>query len=311
MSAQEFVDWVGSKGYTFVVATPKAAPPADDTHPDAVMAPMAISASPRVSSSDANNPSADQEQKLRELGRSAARIQPDGDCWFTSVIEAARNHPDHLGVLGILAGLSPTGLRGLLSHRLEADSARRAAMLALVGNDEAEYGAFLQLLRAPGGWAGGLFDGLLEMAPDLLGIRVVVIMEEGNLISRGPSDAPTLYLVHTVNHYMPALLPDASARLPQARIPAPGWRHDQIGTGAEAMAALSLDADARPAGVSAALSEAALRSRRRRGEHRGAEGTRGRGAVGPGGLPGVDRAFRRAAVRHRTGWWHRQPIPAR
>ena len=122
-------------------------------------------------------------------------------------------------------------------------------MLALVGNDEAEYRKFLQLLETRGGWADGLFDGLLEMAPDLLGIQVVVIMREGNLISRGPNDAPTLYLVRTVNHYMPALLPDASAGLPQADIPAPGGQHDQIGTDAEEMAALSSDADAGPAGV--------------------------------------------------------------
>jgi hypothetical protein len=74
------------------------------------------------------------------------------------------------------------------------------------------------------------------VAPELLPIRVVVVMPNGDLRPFGPADAPTLYLVHTTNHYMPALrhTPTAPApahttttppappgRRPEARTPSP------------------------------------------------------------------------------------------
>jgi hypothetical protein len=82
-----------------------------------------------------------------------------------------------------------------------------------VAGDEQAYQDFRRLLGTPGaGDRPGLFDAFFRVAPGLLGIRLRVIMPDGEEETYGPEGGPALFLVRT-SYYMPALRPPAVAYL--------------------------------------------------------------------------------------------------
>ena len=172
---------------------------------------------------DPNQPRPNQLVALRDLGRYASWTPPDGDCWFTSVIRAARNSPDQSGIIGELADMTPTELRRGLATLLDNSDELREELRANA-TDDADYDRFRAMLDTPTQWGHHLFDDFFARVPDLLRIRLVVTNVDGTPVSFGPPDAPVLYVVRTPNHYLPAL------RLPGGYLASQWLAADQPGT---------------------------------------------------------------------------------
>ena len=138
------------------------------------------------------------------LGRYAAWTPPDGDCWFSAVLRAARDVPNPPPPIAALASLTVMGLRRLLGGQLDGDDVQRTRLRALA-RDPADWDAFRGVLEQERQWTHPVFDGFLELAPQLLGIRIHVINLDGSERVHGPAGAAELFVLRTSNHYLPLL----------------------------------------------------------------------------------------------------------
>ena len=138
------------------------------------------------------------------LGRYAAWTPPDGDCWFSAVLRAARDVPNPPPRIAALASLTVMGLRRLLGGQLDGDDVQRTRLRALA-RDPADWDAFRGVLEQERQWTHPVFDGFLELAPQLLGIRIHVINLDGSERVHGPAGAAELFVLRTSNHYLPLL----------------------------------------------------------------------------------------------------------
>ncbi len=158
---------------------------------------------------------------LVRWGRYVEPREPDGDCWFDSVIRAAQDlrdqpdQPDQPAIIAELAGMNARGLRDRLAAILDDEENVQARHVweRLEELFPEDYQSFRTELAGEG-WANPAFDAFLALAPALLDIRLRVVGDTGRETSWGPAGAPTLYLVHTINHYMPALRSPQVAGLP-------------------------------------------------------------------------------------------------
>jgi len=150
---------------------------------------------------------------LRLLGRYDAPTRTR-DALFTSVILAAQSEPIQTDEISKLAGMTPTGLRTWLTSLLDHSDHQTRQQVA---QDRQVYDNFRRLLHTPHtAVRSDLFEAFFRVAPELLRIRLRVIMPDGHVQTdeqtAGPRDAPMLVLARTrTNHYMPALRHSAVA----------------------------------------------------------------------------------------------------
>ncbi|MGI5239315.1 hypothetical protein [Dactylosporangium sp. CA-139066] len=147
-----------------------------------------------------------QQRALDELGRYAGEMVMDGDAWFGSMIQAAREHQGRTGTVAVMAGMSPADLRAWLLLQLgDMAPSRNSVYAVAAAQGEGQYEAFLAALSRPGGYHP-LFEVLVDVAAGLLDVRLHVITPEGVTVSSGRAGDPELYVVRTGGgHYLPAL----------------------------------------------------------------------------------------------------------
>ena len=141
---------------------------------------------------------------LDDAGRYAAWTPPDGDCWFNTMIRSAKDVVEPTPQIALLARMVPLELRRHLLGRLD-DSPQVSTRLAEVAGSIEEYQAFREMLVRPRQWTHFLFNGFFEVAPDLLGVRALVLNPDGSETELGPEGGSVLRLVRPGNHYMPGL----------------------------------------------------------------------------------------------------------
>lgn len=159
---------------------------------------------------DLNRPTNAQLPTLTRLGREARWTPADGDCYFSALLRAAREAAGAAGApaaVTTLAGWSIVQLRQELDHRLAGPSQVLDLLREQATVEQVDFEAFLTELRTPGRWTHALFDTFLTQVPTMLGVNVTVIRRDGVEEDFGTGTGPILYLVHTGNHYLPALLP--------------------------------------------------------------------------------------------------------
>ncbi|WP_198347891.1 OTU domain-containing protein [Plantactinospora sp. KBS50] len=161
-----------------------------------------VPSSLELSEGDPNRLTPEQTATLGALNLHARWTAPDGDCWFSAVLAAARDVESPSPEIARLALLDPTGLRRYLSAQIDRNP-RIEQMLRTAATSPDDYARFREDLLTPGQWAHHLFDYLLAHAGELLG---VVIHVHGRSPSAPPPAGPTvLHLVLGINHYLPAL----------------------------------------------------------------------------------------------------------
>ncbi|MEW2444550.1 OTU domain-containing protein [Micromonospora marina] len=160
---------------------------------------------PRDVPDDPNVLSAAQVDGLVRARRYARWTEPDGDCWFSSLVAAARDVDAPTPAVARLAADDPVRLRWRLAAAIDGHAEVDAWMRDLA-RDPADYARFRDDLRIPGRWAHHLFDVLFGLAPRLLGVEVFIHHPQ----TRGdvPADPNVLQLLLTHNHYLPALRAD-------------------------------------------------------------------------------------------------------
>jgi ppGpp synthetase/RelA/SpoT-type nucleotidyltranferase len=171
-------------------------------------------------SDNPNQPNAGQAARLRRLGRFARWTPPDGDCWFASIIRAARDVANPTPAMAALAKLDPQRLRDLLAQRLD----RAGDPLGDQLRTRPGYPQFRRDLVTAGQWTHPMFDDLLRDAARLLDIQIIIVHPGGGQeILESNAAGPPLYLAHTPNHYMPALRQPAPVQGPaRTAAPTPG-----------------------------------------------------------------------------------------
>ncbi|HWB34600.1 MAG TPA: hypothetical protein VHA75_01100, partial [Rugosimonospora sp.] len=159
---------------------------------------------PGAIADDPNRLTGPQARSLAAAGRYARWTEPDGDSWFSSVIAAARDVDDPPDEVGLVAGMTPVELRQYLATQLDA-SPGIAARLRALGPEQ--YYRLRAALLTPGEWV----PGLIELAPELLGVRVLEYGPDG---PDRPAEPVDLHLVRTARHYLPALRARRTAQTP-------------------------------------------------------------------------------------------------
>jgi hypothetical protein len=156
---------------------------------------------PDLDAADPNRADAGQMAALDRLHRYARWTPPNGDCWFTSVLRAARELPEPPPAVADIDVHDPTALRALIHDRL-VNTPEWVELLTL-SQGESEYQSFLGDLVTPGRYGNQMFDFVFDMAAEFLGMRIVVLDRDG--LRHDFGNGPEIYLVHNGNHYMPAL----------------------------------------------------------------------------------------------------------